>query len=280
MSSSFDSPRNPRDGHLPVDQVKLRRDTQPSTLYRGVFREAWELVKSKPVETLVLSFLYLVFTGGAGGCNSPDFGGSGGTGSEQPPVDPQQIQEFFTSLEFVEWAFIAGLLAFGAIMAVVVFIVGTLVRGGANIYWLRLVRGQNAQFGDTIAVASFFLPLLIVTVVAAVGIGFGFVLLIVPGIILALGWFFVTQIVVDKNVGYVDALRASWRLTKGYKWDLLVFAILCALLNFVGVLACGVGIIVTNAVVMGAVVIVYDRIAEPGNAYLREGEPPRGSVPA
>ena len=84
--------------------------------------------------------------------------------------------------------------------------------------------------------------------------------------------------VVDKNLGWMDALKASWRLTDGYKLDLFLFGILCALLNFAGLLMCFVGLILTYAVTMGASVIVYNRVAEPGNAYLDDGESPQGYV--
>ncbi|MEZ4462236.1 MAG: hypothetical protein R3E66_21445 [bacterium] len=112
------------------------------------------------------------------------------------------------------------------------------------------------------------LPLLLTSILAGLAYWGGLMLLIIPGIIVHLGLVFTSIVVIDKQLAYVDALKASWRLTSGYKWSLLLVAILMGLLNFGGVMLCCVGIFATTAVCTGVMVIIYDRIAEPGNAYL------------
>lgn len=275
-------PRIPEGQNLSCDEVKLHRDVQPASATNGAFAQAWELVKEKPAEALILSFLTLLFNGGGGGCNGGDF--SSLLDSDSGGSDDYQYESYdyggaifdsgydvLAAIGGAEFAIIAGVLAFALVLGVVFFVIGTIIRGGGQIFWLRHVRGQNAEFGSATSVTKFIAPLLVSNLLVGLAVFGGFLLLIIPGIVITLGLYFVNMVVVDKNIGYVDALRASWRLTDGYKMDLLVFAILAGLLNFAGVLACCVGVIVTNAVTMGAMTIIYDRIAEPGNAYL-DGE--------
>lgn len=53
----------------------------------------------------------------------------------------------------------------------------------------------------------------------------GFVLLIVPGIILSIMFSFGPYIIVDRKVGPITALKESYRITKGAKWNVFVFNI-------------------------------------------------------
>ena len=54
-------------------------------------------------------------------------------------------------------------------------------------------------------------------------------LLVIPGIIAALALTMVTFIVIDSDTAGNDAIKASWDMMKGYKWDYFVF-----ILSFLG----------------------------------------------
>ena len=55
-------------------------------------------------------------------------------------------------------------------------------------------------------------------VIAAIGIAAGFVLLVIPGIYLAVRLFFVPQTVVIERARGLDALRASSDIVRGFWW--------------------------------------------------------------
>jgi len=147
-------------------------------------------------------------------------------------------------------------------------VVQTGLTGGAMVYWLKLIRGQGPAFGDLGGSLRLIVPLLFTNLLAGLCVIAGFLLLIVPGVIIGLGFYFVMHVVVDKNLRYVDALKASWRITRGYKVELLLLGLLCAGVMLLGALACCVGLLVAAPVVSGAVTVAYNRLAEPGNAYL------------
>lgn len=85
----------------------------------------------------------------------------------------------------------------------------------------------------------------------------GLILLIVPGVILALGFLFSAYLVIDKGRGPIEAIKESWRITKGHKWQLFLLVLAVAGINVIGFLLLLVGLIVTIPVTMLAVVHAY-----------------------
>ena len=70
-------------------------------------------------------------------------------------------------------------------------------------------------------------------------------MLIVPGIIFTLMFLFTTFIVVDRELGPIEAMKDSHRITRGHKWPLLGFLVLLMLINLAGLMALVVGLLVT-----------------------------------
>lgn len=85
----------------------------------------------------------------------------------------------------------------------------------------------------------------------------GFILLIIPGIIFSFRFSQVTNLIVDKNMGAIEAMKMSWRITKGHVLDLFLFSLLISIVALIGLLALGVGLIVAIPVTMIAQMYVY-----------------------
>jgi uncharacterized membrane protein len=88
-------------------------------------------------------------------------------------------------------------------------------------------------------------------------IGIGFVLLIVPGIIAMLLFMFSTFIVIDRELGPIEAMKESMRITRGYRWPLLGLIALLMLIVLAGVIALFVGLLVAMPVTTLAFVHAY-----------------------
>jgi len=76
--------------------------------------------------------------------------------------------------------------------------------------------------------------------------------------------------VVDKGLGPINALKASGRTTMGAKWRLLFFEGLCGLVNLLGFICLGLGLLATFPTVLVALAIVYRWLSQqtPGLAEL------------
>lgn len=104
------------------------------------------------------------------------------------------------------------------------------------------------------------------TLLVGLAILLGLVLLIVPGIIFGLMFMFTSFIVIDRNLGPIDAMKESKRITSGHKWSLLGFVLLLALINLVGAIALGVGLLVTVPVTSLAFANAYRALSAKAGA--------------
>ena len=76
----------------------------------------------------------------------------------------------------------------------------------------KLLHGQTPEFRDFFVGFQYFLPLLLLSLVAGLFIGIGTILLIIPGIYLAVAYLFASYLVVDRRLDFWPAMELS-RLT-------------------------------------------------------------------
>jgi uncharacterized membrane protein len=75
--------------------------------------------------------------------------------------------------------------------------------------------------------------------------------------VLALMFMFTTFLVIERELGPIEALKESNRITRGHKWNLLGLLLMLILVNLLGVLALIVGLLVSVPVTMLALTHVY-----------------------
>ncbi|MDR0520313.1 MAG: glycerophosphoryl diester phosphodiesterase membrane domain-containing protein [Planctomycetaceae bacterium] len=118
-----------------------------------------------------------------------------------------------------------------------------------------------------VCMISSFFPL-IITCAAMCIVFSGIVedIFIVSGMILiAIVWalFFATRLalnippIVDRNADVLDSFRYSWQMTSGNFWKVLVSLFVLALAGITGALLCGVGIILTIAILPLGYSLIY-----------------------
>jgi len=95
------------------------------------------------------------------------------------------------------------------------------------------------------------------SILVGLAIAIGFVLLVVPGIIAAIFFMFSTVIVIDRNLGPIEAMKESMRIGRGYRWSLLGLLALLALIVIAGMLALFVGLLVAVPVTTLAFIHAY-----------------------
>ena len=89
------------------------------------------------------------------------------------------------------------------------------------------MRGRRVDLGESLKVGlSRLLAIIGLAILMSLGIGFGFVLLIIPGLILITMWFVATPACVVERLGPFRSMGRSSQLTKGHRWKILGCAIL------------------------------------------------------
>jgi hypothetical protein len=122
---------------------------------------------------------------------------------------------------------------------------------------LAAARGEEFQFARFFTGYDRLLPGLLVTIVVYLGVVVGTLFLIIPGIIIGLGWSMVLPLVADSTSGPGEMLSESWNATKGQRGQIFLFYLACCGVAILGLLALGVGILVAFPVIMIAMAEVY-----------------------
>lgn len=99
------------------------------------------------------------------------------------------------------------------------------------------------------------------TILSGIAVGVGFVLLIIPGIIAALMIFFVKFIVIEHNMGPLDAIKESIRIGKGHRWTLLGLLLVAIVINVVAAMLLLVPLLVSIPVTTLAFAHAYRTIS-------------------
>ncbi len=109
----------------------------------------------------------------------------------------------------------------GVVAGVVSFICALLLQAAFVRATIEDLNGKRVSFGDCVQIAiRFLLPTLAIGILVTIGLTIGFMLLIVPGVILALGWSMSVPVLIQERLGVFGSMSRSWALTKGSRWSL------------------------------------------------------------
>lgn len=125
---------------------------------------------------------------------------------------------------------------------------------------LKMVRGAKPTLDDFkptvgVLVNSFIVSLLY----PLIFIG-GLLLLIIPGIIWGIMYSYANFLVIDKNLGAIEAFKASAAATRGNRWNLYKAGIVFAGVFLLGALALGIGLLIAIPVIQLAGLAIYDKL--------------------
>lgn len=109
----------------------------------------------------------------------------------------------------------------------------------------RVKNHRPAELSDFFRSFDKFIPLFILNLLMSLLIFLGLMILILPGIYLAVSYLFGHFLVWFYDVDPADALRLSRRCISGNFGQILLLCLLLGIINTLGVLAFGVGILLT-----------------------------------
>lgn len=153
------------------------------------------------------------------------------------------------------------ILVMSVVGGLIAYVVQTFFTAGAMKMALTAARRGEPQFAQVFSGGSAFLRLLGTNFLVMLAVLLGMLCLIVPGIILGLGFSMAPYYAVDAGMGPIEAMGASWNATKGHKGSLFLFGIVGFLLAILGLIACCVGMFVVQAVLYVAWAIIFARIS-------------------
>lgn len=164
-----------------------------------------------------------------------------------------------------EWVFVP-IIMFG--LAYGVFIAGPIGYSTAWVF-LKAVRGDKIEIKDMFAVFERnYWNAVLANVVKGIIIGFGFVMLIVPGIIFAVRLAFVEYLIVDRKMEALEALKTSWNMTRGHGWQIFWMGLLAIPIVLLGLILLFVGVIISAMWISAAFAVIYHAVCLKRGEFL------------
>jgi uncharacterized membrane protein len=172
---------------------------------------------------------------------------------------------------------------YAACMITSLLFVNTFFQVGLTKMCLAAARQQSPQFGDLFSGGGRYLSLMGATALLFLAAILGYMLFIIPGIILLLGLCLSSFYVVDQNMGPIEAMKASWAATSGQKGNIFLFGLLGFLIFLGGCAACYFGIFAATSVLTVSMATIYLRLSGQwgggGPAFGPPGLLPGGYAP-
>ncbi len=137
-----------------------------------------------------------------------------------------------------------------------------LLEMGFILICLKIIDSAKPEFGDLIARLDVLWSYIGASLVLGVAVAAGLVLLIIPGIYVAVRLQFYGFLIVDQRVGPIESLQKSWEITDGRVWSLLWLDLILVGINLLGVLLFVVGLFVTVPISTLALAYVYRQLLE------------------
>ena len=174
---------------------------------------------------------------------------------EKPTIESIYKQAFKTMLDQIVVCIANTVIFFIVCFLLGITIIGLLaipaVIGGYTESLIRAARGDKVGIGDFFkAGLNKFGTLLGAGILFILGVGIGLICFIIPGIYLMVRWFFVTYLIVDKDIGVSEAFQKSGEMVSNIFWEVLAVFIINAVIESIGCSSIGVGAILTTPFIL------------------------------
>ncbi len=127
-----------------------------------------------------------------------------------------------------------------------------------NLFWKFL--GGAILYGITVGLV--FLVSLAIIIFLSLVFQSKFILAIIVlaaflAVVMAMQYFFTLPFVIDQNLGPIEAMKKSADITKGIRIDLFAFTVMVIVLNILGAICLGIGLLISVPVSFFAYLYIY-----------------------
>lgn len=140
-------------------------------------------------------------------------------------TDPAEVLSMFFTAERIALFAVTGILS----------LLGTILVEAASITAIgQYYQGTEPDASGSLRAAlSRFIPILLASILVAIGATFGLIFCILPGIALFVFWSLTTPAIVTEQLAATEGMRRSWQLVKGRFWPIFGAIILAYILYII-----------------------------------------------
>lgn len=149
-------------------------------------------------------------------------------------------------------------------------VVSSILGLGVLRFFLNIVDGKPTQISMLFTEWRKFFTYFIASLIYGLAVGVGLLLLIVPGIYIAIKYGYYQYAIVDRNMGILDSLNYSASITENSKMNLFVLGILGFLIIIAGIIALLVGLVFALPLVYMASAVAYRWMQRGREAVMAE----------
>jgi hypothetical protein len=137
----------------------------------------------------------------------------------------------------------------------------TILIAGLYKYYLKLIRGERASIADAF---SGFGPatgqLVLLGLVSGLLNMLAFCLCVLPSIYLSIAWTFAMPLVIDRGLGFWQAMELSRKVVTKHWFLVFAFVLVMGLVAAAGIIACCIGVLVTVPLFWVSLMYAYEDI--------------------
>ncbi|MEK7665817.1 MAG: hypothetical protein AAB337_02990 [Patescibacteria group bacterium] len=149
----------------------------------------------------------------------------------------------------------------GILLTIISLVIYTILEMGFITIGLNALDGKPKKIADLFRTTKPFWAFIAMSTLYSLMVLIGSFLLILPGIYLYVMGSMAGPLLLERKLGPIEAIKQSFRITKGHFWKLLWFSIVLTLINILGVLLLGVGLLLSMPVTLIALLSVYRKLA-------------------
>ncbi len=156
-------------------------------------------------------------------------------------------------------------------LAYAIFIAGPI---GMSTGWvfLKAVRRDKIEIKDMFVVFERnYWNAVLAGLIKTMIIVLGFLMFIVPGIIFACRLAFVKYLIIEEEMEAIEALKASWAMTKGHGWTLFGMGLLAFPIIIAGLLMLFVGVFIAGMWISASFAVIYYSVYKQSGIPMTNG---------
>jgi hypothetical protein len=140
------------------------------------------------------------------------------------------------------------------------FLISVPLMAGFIISAHYLVSGKPLHFEDMFDGFRHFAGLLLFTIISSFFIILGFIALVIPGVYLFTSYIFAPLFIVFAKMDFWDAMEKSRKMVHKEWFSIFVFVLVLGLLNLLGIVALGIGLLFTIPITFCSLYAAFDDI--------------------
>jgi hypothetical protein len=163
------------------------------------------------------------------------------------------------------------------LVAVAIVLGASYLSSGAYRAAFKQMRGESISVGDLFSGGDVFLRVAGAVLLIGILASIGSILCIFPAFVVAGLLYFTLPLIIERNMGVIEAMQTSFERTKGNWLMFTLFALVVQLLASLGQLACGVGLLASYPLLFTISAVAFrDVFGMPGARHFlgQQSAPP------